>query len=106
MTAEKGLLEEILLNIGMLDYSNIDREECIKAINQFKKGVIDDLLAYLVEQGYINSQEEIIEIGEKFNTPEPVDEVKGGFCPYCKTYNAYSVGDHTECNNCENVWAS
>ncbi len=35
-----------------------------------------------------------------------VGNIKPVFCPYCKTYNAYGIGDHTECNNCDRVWAS
>jgi len=107
MTAEK--LRTEILELAFAPYMtprNLEKNIDI-LINQFKENVCRDWIYwYSAKLGVANScgVDELVD--EYLNAPEPVDEVKGGFCPYCKTYNAYSVGDHTECNNCENVWAS
>jgi len=37
---------------------------------------------------------------------QPKAEIKPVFCPICKKYDAYGIGDHTECNSCGHTWAS
>ena len=53
---------------------------------------------HLTREGFIHSFDP--------NESEEKGEIKPVFCPYCKTHNAYGYGDHTECNNCNRIWAS